>query len=290
MTMDVERQGSPLLLCVHCRRLVERPAAAGYRLAPDDPGQCPSCGEPGLVDPRQSNTATALQAMDDEEQVARRSQGSRLAVRGATVVGMTLGAAIAMTLLVALYFGVGRGHQVFSVLALMAGVLTLVPVGLVGLRATSRLWSSTRPLPRPARWALTAASPRLHGIARGPAECDVPLTAPLTGRPCVAYEVGVREDTDVDGALGTWLLLEQRCADLSVGGHAVVGSKAALVIRREPYASEGRDDKLRHLLTVRGLATGQTSPFVYESVVHPGATVDLLHDDAGVVVIRAERG
>ena len=39
---------------------------------------------------------------------------------------------------------------------------------------------------------------------------DAAGLSPLTGRPCVAYEIGIRSDDDVDAAAGTWLLRERR--------------------------------------------------------------------------------
>ena len=276
-----------LLLCVYCRRIVEPPRAEGYRVASDDPGQCPSCGEVGLIDPRQPDTASALEAIDHRERLARIPASTRSIVRGSSVAGLVVGAAIGIAILLGLYSGVGSVRPEYAVLALVGGLLIIVPLGSVGIRAVWRLWVSSRALDRPARWAFALPAATVGEESSGRIACDSPLVAPLTGRPCVAYEIGVRRDEDSTAPPGTWLLLEQRCADASIDGHRIEGDRVWLDLPRQIQPFEDpHDEKLAHLMHQRGLSPEREQLHVYESVVAEDSEVFVRRSDNGVTVLR----
>lgn len=258
-------------------------------MASDDPGQCPSCGEVGLIDPRQPDTASALQALDDRERLARGPASTRSLARTGALVGLVGGSVIGVAVLVGLYTGVGRIRPDYAMLALVGGMLTIVPLGIVSARAVWRMWLSTRALSRPARWAfaLPAADHEAEGERSGRITCETHLVAPLTGRPCVAYEIGVRRDEDGSAPPGTWLLLEQRCADSSVAGQRIEGDRVWLDLAREMHLFEDEgDDKLTHLMHQRGLSAERDQLHVFESVVAEDSTVVVRRTGNGVTVVR----
>lgn len=228
-----------------------------------------------------------LRDVDDSQAIARGPASGRAFARATVVAGLVAGASILGTVLVALFFGVGKGHQVAWLLSLMFGVLILLPLGARGIGAAMRQWASTRALPRPARWALPEPRGSETVVARGPIECDEPMVSPLSGRPCVAWEVGLRRDADASGAPGTWWLLEQRCRDATVAGQAVLGSHARVEFPRQVYAGE-RGRTFEDFLQQRGLRDDHDGWHVFETVVEAGT--DLIVTRAANDIVRLRPG
>ena len=87
-------------------------------------------------------------------------------------------------------------------------------------------------LPRAARWSLPELEGHPQARHRGRVQpVAAPIVAPLTGRPCLAYEIRVCEadqPRDPD-----WLLHEQHAVDLRVGEHEVRGDELRVWLPRE---------------------------------------------------------
>jgi hypothetical protein len=99
----------------------------------------------------------------------------------------------------------------------------------------------------------------------GRVAADRTLVAPLSGRECVAYELGVRRDAKRDDEAWSWTLLEQRSARLEVGGRRVEG-RPHLRFRRELMANE-LNDRARRALRKRGIDPARPGYTYFESVV-----------------------
>jgi hypothetical protein len=91
------------------------------------------------------------------------------------------------------------------------------------------------------------------------------LVAPLTGRPCVAYEIGVRHDSQSEDEDWSWSLLEQRSVDLSVGGRGL-DSMPHLRLRRRVLAEELGESACKELRK-RGLDPKRPGYTVFETIV-----------------------
>ena len=150
----------------------------------------------------------------------------------------------------------------------------VLPVGVAGLVLIGAVksWLAHRPLRRPARWRWATEPGALFSeITDTVTTDDELLRAPLSGRPCVAYEVVARADHVRDGESGTWLLADQHACDLHVGDVRIPGSPIRLRPRpRTPI--DPTSDRARGYLRERGLAPGEVSR-MFETIVEPAETV-----------------
>ena len=145
----------------------------------------------------------------------------------------------------------------------------------------------TRVLPR--RWSMIPAdADAALVVARGPITLDDPLVAPLSGRPCAAYELAARDDDRPEAALGSWTLVEQRNAALDVAGHAVARDAAHLRLPRRHLDDEtllALDDSHRRHLRARGLEPFDSSLVVFESILELEGVAVLAHAPDGTAVL-----
>ncbi len=141
----------------------------------------------------------------------------------------------------------------------------------------------------PARWRLSITRGRpaapVHAVLdRRADEPTSTVVAPLSGRPCLGYEIGIREDGQLDAPDGTWLLLEQHVAPLRVAGRQLDGDAARLHLPRTPITA---DDRLASFLRRRGLNPDGRDLVVCESILEPGASVEYqAYDGGGSTVTR----
>ena len=91
------------------------------------------------------------------------------------------------------------------------------------------------------------------------------LIAPLSGRACVAYEIGVRHDSRADDEDWSWTLLEQRTAALTVAGDEV-GARPHLALRRQLLGEELSDSACRELRK-RGIDPHRPGYTFFETIV-----------------------
>lgn len=283
LVRDVDHPCS--LLCMACGRLADpaptRPYRANHGTAA--PLACPHCGQPELADLAPATTALALADALEYDRPARRPRAEQLVRRLVIAAVATLGlGSFALTLLMLAIFGNGRGWQVASALASLMLVLFGGPGLLLAARAIRREWRRTTRRRLPARWRLClpqGGASRPAAPAPVVADSDL-LTAPISGRSCVAFEVGLREDAVADAPAGTWLLLEQRSAPLRVGDAAIATDGACLELPRVPIAwPPPGPDRERAALFLRGrgfVISEAAALHVFESVLATGDLVAVL--------------
>ena len=272
-------------LCTSCGRLVE--PTRGDPMRSLDRGSdrpCPSCGAEGLADLRHTPTTEALCELEVSE----------LGPSGWQRLGQVLGSVGLVGVMgVVTWLIFSNSHDFLDGLADFG--FALGPIGLIATVALgSMMRGATRVRrTRPRRWQLpdgtwarrsrVRRTQRVRG--RVEAGSDELLRAPLSGRPCVAYELAVRDDADAHARLGTWRLVEQASVGWRVG-EVVVGRGRALLERAREHRWSGlimsQDPATRRTLRVRGLSEGETV-HVYETIVEPGERCSLVVESDGLV-------
>lgn len=251
-------------------------------------GACPACAEEAWLRLRDDQAMQALTENEAFSAVSRRGALVRWggwATRGAGVL-LVGGSALAACVVVLRRFGhLGAYNQwMVLVLALFVGV-TLFAVRLRDIGPPPRV----RRLPMRWRLALPDARQPLvpdHTSATPGSEL---VTAPLSGRPCVAYEIGVREDDDSDADMGTWLLLEQGTAALRIADAQVPRDAARLrVAQRTPFRARTDEDRARMQQFLRERGFDSHSVRVFETVV-PVAVELTGSTEQGILVVEPSR-
>jgi hypothetical protein len=133
---------------------------------------------------------------------------------------------------------------------------------------------------RPRRWFM-APRPRAPSIWRRAAVPQgEPLRAPLTGRPCLAYEVSVAWDGATPDDPRGLALVEQRVAGIRVGVEPLPPLRTHLRLDRD-VVTIGADlsDEARLYLRSRGLDPGDGAFTYREAILEIGAPVDVLRTD-----------
>ncbi len=277
--VDIDRvRATGALLCSECGRLEwpDQTAASPHR-ATDGVEQhraCPHCEARAWIDLRRESTALAIR-QGEEGGAARESVWADTGRKAG--IGLIIGSILGLLVTSSLWAG--------TLVALLSGAA----VGLGALRL--RRISMAPPSPLPDRWslALPPAEPMTE-THRGRPEVTETLRAPLTGRACVAYEVGLRADGDADGELSSWALLEQRVAAQTVDGCSVDPDATFARPPRE-YLGELSPQLLdaagMEWLAERGFSAVGSNLRVYESIVPVDADVELSRGDAGATLALA---
>lgn len=191
--------------------------------------------------------------------------------------------------LASLGIGGGLGTAAAAGLA-AAGVLAFWPALLAcgagaslatfGLGQRRLGWSiMARRVRAPRRWRLPlpVADGRAPIVRRASGRAEpreALLRAPFSGRPCVAYEIGVLFDTPNDAWPPIWVLSEMRASAFDVAGHTLPADGAALALSLDPVSTMD-EAALSRFLRERGLFATDGQFDLFEAVVEPGATVDL---------------
>ncbi|HFE46235.1 MAG TPA: hypothetical protein ENJ18_12190 [Nannocystis exedens] len=169
----------------------------------------------------------------------------------------------------------GINGALASIIALLFGVPALSLAG----RLVLREWRRTKARSLPARWRMVLPAkevrPHLEGII---ASDETLLIAPISGCPCVAFEVGLREDDDASADHGSWLLLEQRNAPFSVDGRSIVRDSVHLKLPRQrvQWPSPGPERlRVEDFLRARGLEINE-SLYVFEAMIEAGNRIVLI--------------
>ncbi len=254
------------LLCSECGRLTwpEAAATSPHRASAQDEFAvpCPHCTARAWIDLRRESTALAIR--EGEQGVAQSESASVDTLRKAGL-GVIFGSFV-------------------GVIATSSVVAGLTIAGLCGLAAglaAVRLRKISVPAKRtlPDRWALAlppSQEPERH--VQGSPRVDELIRSPLTGRACLAYEVGLREDDDAAGELHSWALLEQRVAAFEVDGVSVEPEETFVEVARErlgAFSTEELDAPAIEWLTERGFSAVGSTLVVYESIVPPDVQVSL---------------
>lgn len=234
----------------------------------DPRGPCPHCDARAWIDLRRESTALAIRQGEDGNAVAASPITEALSN---AALGVIVGAFVGLLGTTTLAGG--------AAVALLAGAAA----GLTTYRQRQEVLPPRPPLPD--RWALALppASPATT-VVRGVAQCGDRLRSPLTGRTCIAYEVGLRRDDDVHGELPTWALLEQRVAPIRIGDTTLSPESVFVELPRESLGQlspEDFDEPAIAWLRERGFSVVGSPLIAYESVLVPEADVVAELSDQG---------
>jgi hypothetical protein len=234
--------------------------------------RCPGCDSTSWAETRLEGTAQVLRNVDGVRETALARPGMD---RAASVVMV----ASATSLLgVIVWLAMRWMDQARIGFVMMIGVFVLGLVALA-LRQAKQTFEAPAIAPAPVRWHLPlpprGALPAAPVSGRATAIGEL-ILAPVTGRPCLAYEVGVRTDRDLTAPLETWLLLEQRSIAFAVGEHRFAPNsmrfmlpRRALDVARLPAA------RLARFRTERALSLGDVSIVITEEIVTPEMPLDI---------------
>jgi hypothetical protein len=266
-----------LFLCMDCGHLSEPRSGDPMRFdAQVGPRNCARCGAVGLLDLRQTSIVHSLSELEATDV---RSSWAARAGKIFGVLGITA----------------ASGWLFVAELGFLG-----VPVAALGVMQLARFGSSLfgdfrSRRSRPRRWRMPQTSTRPgaapHEGVRGRVDAAGELLrAPLSGRPCVAYEVAVRDDDDPTGPLSSWRLIDQDNAGFQLGEFEVSPGEALLQLERELNGHGiigGKDPATRRYMRMRGLLDGE-EVFIYETILAPGDSCELSRRkaDAPVLVRR----
>lgn len=263
------------VLCVNCGRMDDPPAKDKYRanesaLATRQP--CRVCRRKSLVDLRHTPTVHSLHELVEYDSAARDSAGGRLALRAGTI-----GATLAVVAFIVVLFWALTTEYTFDPFYFTLMGIGMIPFALGAGNVALGHWRRSRAKPFPARWvlALRPANTKDFRDTTGAVEPVGPLLrAPVSGRLCVAYELGIRHDDNADQPDGTWLLLEQRSAAFRVSDMLIAKHHARLFLPRQPAPEEWKsgDAKAKRFLRERGFFISD-DVHVFETILEPGERV-----------------
>ncbi len=281
------------LLCGQCGFLAHESGRDPFRAPARDHDEgcstrggarsCPQCGAKAWHDLNQVDTALALR---DSENFERRFN-DELAGRRARRWGLGLGASLALPLAWGLISTVGVSVGVAAALSslVLVAVARLVYAGVEPrVHAALRNGEMSRTF---TRWRMPLARPRAEqqritgaGSLERARSGDALLRAPLSGRPCLGYELRVLHDyaADDDPRTAACVLREQRCVDLVHAGALLRGDSVVIELpTRTITGSElaRSDDEVAVLLRKRGLFVGDGPYLLQEAIVEPGARYEL---------------
>lgn len=263
------------LLCSECGRLAwpDAGSASPHRTSEQAPqrAECPHCQSRAWIDLRRESTAIAIR--EGEQGFAAADSASVDILRKAGL-GVVVGSFVGILATSSLVAGL--------CIALLAGAAG----GLAGVRLRRMSVAPKRTLPD--RWSLalppaTEATTTTEGI---PQDVEL-LRSPLTGRTCVAFEVGLREDLNSGGELSSWALLEQCVAPMRVAEAVVNPSTTFVELRRESLGEldpESLDAAAVEWLLERGFTPVGSTLTVYESVLMPEQRLSLVQSSGGAVL------
>ena len=269
-------------LCSSCG-FIDRPRLDdGYRVGAGAgaQGDCPNCGANAWLDLGQDDVVQAL-AENEAFASSDAAEESTMASAGVAAVG-GLGVAAAIALAQTAYVA---GFVVVAVVAATVAFILGVTVGTRVYRALRAPQSDALP----SRWHLALPSSEGPSFERTRATLSgEPVSAPLSGVPCLAYDVGARVDDDASASLGSWLLIEQNSAELACDEHRVSAGEAFLEIRsRKPFEVRDANDEARVSRFLRERGFESHSVVLYETIV-PAHGSAVAHGDGGRVILELD--
>jgi hypothetical protein len=252
------------LICTDCGALSDPVAVDPHRGLDGTRGPCPHCRHTAWADLANDDTAHAVAEGEgyegDRDRPARR------------ITFVVLRLAVALALSVACVHALVAAQTYSILFTMLTSLFCVLFVPALLITAGRELAQSRRRLPF--RWALALppATPQARAPAfTGPATPNgEPLHAPISGRPCIAYEVRVRK---AGAGVGTpAALVEQRCTDLVVEGQEIPGARTLLRVPANALTTarlEATDVWLRS----RGLLSTHGPWAVSETIIEPGQRV-----------------
>jgi hypothetical protein len=283
-----------MMLCLKCGLLHDPVSSSGYRSDAGEsfPERCPSCKAAMWVDLQRPEALDMLENHDEFHAGSREGALARWGGWVASSVGvLAIGAGIlgGGTYVMLRFLG-----ERLIIPAAMTGML-LIMAAIVLFRSAVSVFRLPLAPERPSRWRMPLALPKPPKLPRGArVELDGdPIVAPLSGRACVAYEIGIREDAEADSPDGSWLLLEHRSAQLRVGERVLPGDSITLDVseHRTPVAlTEDDHERWGRFLRERGY-TGHEAVVVYETILEPGQSLCVRVERQRIVLSRSpDRG
>jgi hypothetical protein len=178
--------------------------------------------------------------------------------------------------------GAWRGF-VFSAVVVY-GLPSIAFALVVGRSFVHQLAQGRRPS-HPTRWRFVPRSTsRVVESIRGAAGGDARLQAPLSGRACIAWQLGVRREGAPTDPAWTWALLEKDVASGSVDGRAIDPSRCHLDAPALTHEA-GDDPVVLAALQRRGIDTTRPGLQVFETLVLAGDAVQLdVHADGSTTL------
>jgi len=242
---------------------------------------CSACGREGIFN--LTDEATAGLVRDQEERERHRSP-------------LWVKLALALFLLLLNAFVIAWTWDclyIFGTVLLgspLAYGLLVRPLSVLALRmspAKPKRWHMPMPLPG----EKAAPLKRIRGKAETAGDL---LTAPFTGRTCLAYQVSVLFDAPADARPPQWVLMETCGRDFKIGGTAIQGGNVmvrAPVRRVNPEEYEGKGLDLPRFLRERGLFDADGTFEIFEAVVEAEGEVEVsLYGETNTVVVAAAAG
>ncbi len=239
--------------------------------APATPARCTKCdaSEPTLIDLANRDMATALV---DAESHDRQLHAKRFGIIGRPLLQSVLLAALAVGL-----FMLGPAPVAGTTLAaasVQRGFATAQRVAAQGDAPThARRWAHH---PRPGK-----AVAQSHGPASGQVR-----HAPLTGRPCVAYDVRVAWNGESPDTPRSLALQEQATGALHVGRTDVSDAYLALEPRKLSTQDVLRSPRAIEYLASRGLEPGDGAFDYYETLIVEADQVRTTRDAHGRTAVH----
>lgn len=240
-------------------------------------GRCPGCDSTAWAQTRLAGTAEVLRSVDGIREAAL----ARPAMDRAGALVML--AASTSLLGIIVWLALRWMDQARIGFVMMIGVFVLGLVALA-LRQAKQSFTAQAIAPAPVRWHLPLP-PRdalPSATAMGPvAAAGELIVAPLTGRPCLAYELGVRTDRDLSAPLESWLLLEQRSTAFTVEGRSFAPNSVRFVLpRRALDITRLPAHRVARFRTERALSPSDVALVITESIVTAGTNLDIRPADA----------
>lgn len=274
-----------LFLCGECGYLATEPTRPDPSLPPMFDGTprrtetCPACKQRGWIDLGYTAYAEVLRAREAED---RRHPPERLKWR-IRLASLSTGGAIGL--------GGVAGVVLSGLAALSAPLVVTLGAAAVGLtHAFGRhgLGRSimTEKIDNPSRWHIPLPLPdprarpasRLVGHVR---PTGALLRAPLSGRMCVGYDLGVLFDAPGDAWPPIWVLREVHTGTYEVEGRTISADSTQIALPILPVAAPVLDhDQQARFLRERGLFLADGQFDFFEAIVEPGHTYELLWPSA----------
>jgi hypothetical protein len=246
---------------------------------------CPGCGAFTWVDLRRNLDADAIRRMERRgRQIVPRELG-RWAHLTAILLGLTTAALIAWSM----WDEFKDGSGAVGLMMLLLGLFVTGSTAWFLPRLLAFVVFRRRPV-FPMRWRLPLPlpPPKLRPTLTSDgqvAPTEELISAPISGRPCVAYEVTVIFDTPGDLRPPMWVLEEERSVGFELGGHAVSRDRVTLDLPPAPVGEgddEATDKKIARFLRQRGLFFAEGTFRLFEAIVEPGMTCRLEHFQGAV--------
>lgn len=263
------------MICTHCGYLQPPAVAVATTGSPmrravevaNRARSCPGCGQRAWGDPTLEAVALGVRPPGVPPPAPEPFGAHAVTVVGYVALFVGTVACLPMALTDLRHNGALAIALLIAIAALAFGLVLV----LRGVRAPRRV------APHPARWHFaTPGTTAVHFAVRGAVRPQgALLIAPLSGRPCVAYELGVRKDAVITAPDSSWELIEQRSVAFVVGTRRISADVVRLDLPRVRWRV-GDHAGVVGLLEARAFAKLDAGAVFTETIVAPGDVLDLV--------------